>query len=356
MDIVRYLINNAEESGVTPRMVFFGGEPLTEWDSLIVPIVKFIRDDYKKPFILSMTTNGVLLTEDKVRFMHDHALESLYSIDGGKETMAVNRPFCGGDNPSDTIEANLKTVLEYNPNATARITLYQPTAGNFCADILHVQSLGFKRISVLPNLFDDWSDESIEAFRAQVEAYGEHLIAEFRAGRVPPVYEQYVRSFLNILMENKCVAEGYYQTRRACMGSGKCGFGLRGFATTDYQGNIYGCLHQEKLSPSSVFYLGDIYNGIDPSRTAALVDRCDEAPLGGQDCKNCKLSYTCDRGCVPNNYLYSGEFNVPPPMYCHYYRILLDDAIRVCSVLGNEENELFREFFSKCVKDCNRGC
>jgi radical SAM protein with 4Fe4S-binding SPASM domain len=246
-------------------------------------------------------------------------------------------------------------MLQYTPDASARITLYQPTVSNLFNDIKFIESLGFKKIRILPNLFDDWKDTSIEIFKDQIKLYGDSIIDSFRNNKEVYTFEQYTRSFFNIALINQALKKDQYQRVHSCLGCYKCGLGLRNFATSDYLGNIYGCLHQDKLNEESMFYLGDIYKGIDPKRSENLIEICDNSNLTGYDCNNCKLEYVCDRGCVPNNYLYSGSFKSPPPMYCHYYRTLLDDAIRVMTILGEEENELFKQFFDKQIRRISNG-
>ncbi len=350
-DTVQFLIGNGEKLNWEPRLVFFGGEPMTEWDELIVPIVDYIRNEYQKPFSLSMTTNMTLLTEERLKFMKDNGIVALYSIDGDADTMAVNRPFVGGKSPFDTIDAITDKVVEYDPKAAARMTLYRPTIKNLYHDLLYVTGKGFGSVSLLPNLFDHWSDDDIAEFNKQITYYGDHLIDEFRAGRSPLIFQQYSEMFYKIMLRNRCVRDGEIQTLAKCHGCGKCGFGLGHHATCDTDGNIFGCLHLGGLDTSSIFYLGDIYQGVDPDRSRALVDQCDDEVSGGLDCQNCLMSEICDRGCAPNNYLWGGKFKTPPEIYCYFYRTIMQDAIRVCNVLGKEQNELFREVFQRRVME-----
>ena len=81
-----FLIKNTEETNITPSINFFGGEPMLMWDSIIVPLTNWIRNEYKKPFSLGITTNGTLLDEEKIEFLKKNGVNLLFSIDGGKET------------------------------------------------------------------------------------------------------------------------------------------------------------------------------------------------------------------------------------------------------------------------------
>jgi len=48
---------------------FFGGEPLLCYDSIIKPTIEYCKEKYPEIFFnYNVTTNGTLLTEDKIEF------------------------------------------------------------------------------------------------------------------------------------------------------------------------------------------------------------------------------------------------------------------------------------------------
>lgn len=349
--LVQFLIKNAEACNRTPRLAFFGGEPTLEWDTLIVPIVQYIRQEYGKPFFLSMTTNITLLNEERLVFMKQNELGALYSVDGYRSTMAINRPFVSGASSFDTIDKNIDIVVKTFPRAPARITIHRDTIKNFFEDVVYVTGKNFGSVSVLPNLFDTWTPKDEELFKEQIRLYGDWLIENFRAGKKPLIFQQYGEKFFKLMLRNRCIRDGESQTLLKCKSYGKCGFGLGYHATCDTEGNIFGCLHLEALEKDSIFYLGNVSDGIDVNKTRALVDRCENEPLGGLNCKSCILEEVCDRGCVPNNYLYNGSFNTPPPTFCQFHQTIAEDAIRVISTLGLEQNHVFRESFQDRVRE-----
>ena len=53
---------------------FFGGEPLLQFDQIIVPLVEENKEVNNLTF--GITTNGVLLDEDKVDFFYKHKIDS----------------------------------------------------------------------------------------------------------------------------------------------------------------------------------------------------------------------------------------------------------------------------------------
>lgn len=349
-DIVQFLIHNSEASGRAPRLVFFGGEPTLEWDTLIIPITDYIRREYKKPFYLSMTTNLTLLNEERLQYIKDNDIACLFSIDGAEKTMGINRPFANGKNSFHLVDEKANLVTQMIPGAAARITLNKETVGNFFEDIRYVEEKGFGSISVLPDLFSNWTETQIHMMKEQIRLYGDYLIQAFRSEKTPVVFQQYSEMFFKIVLTNKCIELNRPQSLAKCHGCGKCGFGLAGHATTDYQGNIFGCLHPTPLTKESLFFLGDIYNGVDPEKSRRLVEMCDTEPLGGLACDICKLAAVCDRGCSPNNYIIVGKMNTPPETYCHFNRVLMDDALRVAKTLNRERNQCFKAFFQDRVR------
>jgi uncharacterized protein len=96
LDAIDFLMKNNPPS-MTCHVCFFGGEPLLKWDEIIVPTVEYKERIYPdRKITFSITTNCVLLTEDKIHFMKEHKIGILTSIDGAKDTQYYNRPFHNG--------------------------------------------------------------------------------------------------------------------------------------------------------------------------------------------------------------------------------------------------------------------
>jgi len=55
------------------------------WDEIIAPLTLWIREN-NFPINLSMTTNGTLLNEERIKFLKNNEVGLLLSIDGAKET------------------------------------------------------------------------------------------------------------------------------------------------------------------------------------------------------------------------------------------------------------------------------
>ncbi len=66
---------------------FFGGEPLMNFD-VVKQVVEYARSKekaYNKNFRFTITTNGILLDDDKIEFINKEMSNVVLSIDGRKE-------------------------------------------------------------------------------------------------------------------------------------------------------------------------------------------------------------------------------------------------------------------------------
>jgi uncharacterized protein len=107
---------------------FYGGEPLLEFE-LLKQIVWFAEDLVAtrgmKP-IFSITTNGTLLTDDKLHFLVQHEFDITISLDGTKELHDIYRVFKNDEHPElrigsfDVVMRNLQRFIELYPEYMKR--------------------------------------------------------------------------------------------------------------------------------------------------------------------------------------------------------------------------------------------
>lgn len=344
MDSVKFLISNAEETGQVPGINFFGGEPMVMWDDIIVPLTNWIRQEYKKPFSLSITTNGVLLNEERIKFMKDNGFGILLSIDGAKETQDYNRPYHNGKGSFDTLEPLLPNIVSSFPNVTFRSTAIPATCEHVFENIMFAKDNGFKNFFVIPNVFEEWSDEAKATLAEELNKYIDYYIDEYRSSRVPIAFSAMDDALRDIKRINYAVNNNSYRTLTNCSACGKCGLGANRYGSIHPNGNIYGC--QEMTSnegDESIFYIGNIYTGVEDDRRQALMDLFDSKVSKGPNCDACKYDHICNGGCVANNYLLTGDMNIVAPVFCWWQQIVLDGAIRIMQTLGNERNEMFKK-------------
>jgi len=110
------IIDNSSEA---PKLNigFYGGEPMIMFD-FIKKCVEYAKKEAEgKEVAFRMTTNGTLLTDDKIDFLVENNFSILISIDGPKENHDKNRIFVNsGLGSYDTIMTNIEAMKKKYPD------------------------------------------------------------------------------------------------------------------------------------------------------------------------------------------------------------------------------------------------
>lgn len=99
------------------------------------------------------------------------------------------------------------------------------------------------------------------------------------------------------------------------------------------------------LNHDSIFYLGNIYDGIDEGHVRRLVEMYDPQKVGNERCSECGLDWFCSGGCAPNNYQIYGDVHRVPEMHCIWQKAIADSAYRIMQAMSLEQNSLFQRTF-----------
>ena len=323
----------------SPHITLFGGEPTLMWDSIIVPLTKYAEE---KGVRLNMTTNGTLLTPERVDFLIDHNITFLLSMDGCKATQDSNRPMRSGGSSFDAIPMDY--VLSKRPSQPFRGTITPNSVESLYEDVLFFERSGVKDLGYMPDYFQTWNEESLKTLSEQIRLLEEHILQSFRSGTLPLLMRAYYVAFADIFRLQK---QRERRTSPDCLKGNQCGLGVSGNCSSDVYGNLYACHHIAPLTPESEGYIGHVYDGLDKSRVMALIERYDAQKVGGEKCKSCPLDPICYGGCKSNNYMICGDMHEVPEMYCYWQRSITDSAYRISVALGNEQNEFFIKTFDR---------
>ena len=100
------------------RLDFFGGEPLLAFPTLArsVRYLKSLLPAGKPQVVVTITSNGTILTDAILDFLLEHDVYLQFSIDGGRASHDRARPFKGTDRGSyDLILRNLQKIYDRDP-------------------------------------------------------------------------------------------------------------------------------------------------------------------------------------------------------------------------------------------------
>ena len=170
---------------------FFGGEPLMNWH-VVQQTIDYVHKQEKKhgkKIKMSLTTNGLLLDKEKVKYLTDNHISLILSLDGRKEMHDRMRPGVHGEGTYDEIVKNLQYCVanrkgeEYYVRGT--FTRYNM---DFTTDVIDMIDKGFPAVSMEPVVGEDTADYSIKEedlprVKAEYDRLAKLFIAREEEGR-----------------------------------------------------------------------------------------------------------------------------------------------------------------------------
>ncbi len=299
---------------------FFGGEPLMNFE-VVKQLVAYGREAEKafgKNIRFTITTNGLLLDEEKSRFINENMENVILSIDGRPEVNDRMRKTPNGRGTYDVITSKyLDFVKNRKGTYYVRGTFTRENL-DFSEDVKHLADLGFRNISVEPVV----TDPSL-AYALQEEDL-KRIFAEY--DRLADLYLQSIqegKSF-EFFHFNIDLEQGPCVYKRVA----GCGAGTEYVAVTP-EGDIYPC-HQFVGNPD--FRLGNVAEDSFENR---LYEDFNKAHIyNKEECRSCWARFYCSGGCHANAYNMNGTLAEPYQMGCKMEKKRLECAIGIRAALA----------------------
>lgn len=273
---------------------FFGGEPTLNFQ-VVKELVAYGREQEKlhdKNFRFTLTTNGVLLTEEVIEFANREMANVVLSIDGRKEVNDKMRPFAGGGGSYDVIVPKFQRLAESRGQKGYYVRgTYTHHNLDFSKDVLHLADLGFQQISVEPVVAQETDSYAIRKEDLPILCQEYDRLAEEMARRRKNGNGFQFFHFMIDLEGGPCVAKRL---------SG-CGSGTEYLAVTPW-GDLYPC-HQ--FVGNEAFLMGNVKEGV---TNEALRDKFKSCNVYAKEsCRDCFAKFYCSGGCAANAYHFQGD-------------------------------------------------
>ncbi len=297
---------------------FFGGEPLMNFD-VVKGIVFYAREkerEAQKNFRFTITTNVLLLDEEKRNFINEHMHNVVLSLDGRKQINDDVRKRVDGTGCYDRIVPLAKKMVEERKgeNYYVRGTFTRKNL-DFGADVLHLADLGFEQISVEPVVAakDSGLDIRQEDLEEACREY-ERLAWEYADRRKNGQWFNFFH-FMVDLEGGPCVAKRLRG----------CGSGTEYLAVTP-EGDLYPC-HQ--FVGQQEFLLGNLYKGLNenPVRDTFIETNVYTKP----ECNACWAKFYCSGGCAANAWQFNKDIRVPYDIGCELEKKRVECALWIKS-------------------------
>ena len=351
-----YVAKNAETDGRTPSITLFGGEPLLMWDDVIVPLIKHIRDSYIA-FNINMTTNGLLLTKEKLLFLQENKVSFMLSIDGAENGNNATRQYANGKGAFDGMEKIIDLILEMVPSTQFRMTVTPENVQYLYESVLWFHNKGVRHLRAFPNVYEDWSDDALSNLDTQLKLYNNYIYDKFNSEQHVLVFDIYDYYFKKILIKQYELETDKYRTSYFCQTCNRCGIGLLGNFMCNYKGDLFTCDRYVVPDDSNPCYVGTIENGVSADKIDKLFAVCDSEKLHNKsiDCSSCALDNVCSGGCIPVNYQITGSFTEVPSSYCCYNQIVYKNVESLLDRFDAEQRcDRFKRYFQDTAKKESR--
>jgi len=309
-------------------IAFFGGEPLLAWGRLVelagYAATAALRAGVAVRF--QVTTNGTLLTSERLDALARLDAEVAISVDGVPAAHDAARPMAGGRASGARVWEALELALALLPRLSV-IAVVDPSNVGWLGDsIAALADRGVPRVVLNPNYTACWPAPARDAWRDGYERAAEVYLASYRQGR----------PFALNVLDDKILLR--------LRGSGGplhgCGFGEWDLAVAP-SGRLYPCGRAVGTDRDASLSLGDVASGVQravpaPARVAS------DLP---EPCRGCAHRERCASRCGCANREMTGDPRMPGELLCWHERMSIPIADRVASILFAESNPAFLSRF-----------
>ncbi|MEG1686342.1 MAG: thioether cross-link-forming SCIFF peptide maturase [Angelakisella sp.] len=312
---IDFLIEKSEQRR-NLEVDFFGGEPLLNFEVVkeVVEYARSLEKAHNKVFRFTITTNGMLLDDDKIDFINREMSNVVLSIDGRREVNDRVRRRVDKTGCYDAIMPKFKRLVERRGEGQYYVRgTFTKYNLDFANDVLHLNDCGFDQISVEPVVSDPklpyaLTTDDLPAVFAEYERLSKLLLERRR--------ENKGFNFFHFMMD---LDQGPCAIKRLR----GCGAGNEYVAITP-DGDVYPC-HQFVGNPE--WRMGDVFSGtVDLAMKQQFAS---STVYGKEDCRNCWAKFYCSGGCNANSVLYSGDMRKPYKLSCELEKKRVECAIMI---------------------------
>ncbi len=310
---IDFLVENSGDR-VNLEVDFFGGEPLMNWDVVknTVAYARSIEKAAGKNFRFTLTTNGMLIDDEVIEFANREMHNVVLSLDGRPEVHDRFRKTYKGEGSYERIIPKFKKLVDSRDGEGYYMRgTYTHNNTDFAADVLHMNSLGFRELSMEPVVCPPGDPYAL------TEA------------DLPVLFEQYdllAKEMIKLRREGKPITFYHYMIdleRGPCIHKriAGCGSGSEYMAVTP-TGELFPC-HQFVNDPD--YSLGNVFDGVKRRDLCEKFKKCNV--YSHPECAECWAKFYCSGGCAANAYHATGDIGGVYEYGCKLFRHRMECAI-----------------------------
>ena len=306
-------------------VAFFGGEPLLAWDMIrrVMGEAQVLAAKRKVPAKFHITTNGLLLNEEKVKFLSERPCSLLVSLDGPEDIHNAARP--ARDLKTNSFRSTMQAMEGARGSALGRRLMARATFDTSGPQLV-------RRLEFFAGLEDDGL---IRGYSVEPAVLGEGCAgrrATVNRNALAREYHEAAEWFVSRLRAGRSAS--FFHFRKlldrilyAKHAGSECGAG-NGYVTVAPDGSIYAC-HREAGTR-----IGHVDYGFDEQPRSAWADNRIYARSG---CMTCWARYLCGGGCRQACLELAGDLHASVPERCFVQKTLLRECLWILTQLEREQ-------------------
>ncbi len=295
---------------------FFGGEPLMNFDVVkeVVEYARSIEKDHNKNFRFTITTNGVLLDDDKAAYINEHMSNVVLSLDGRPEVNDAMRQTHKGTGSYDLITPKFQKLVKERGQKDYYVRgTFTRHNMDFAKDVMHLADLGFEQISVEPvvgpvEMDYTFKEEDVPVICAEYESLARQMLQRKKDDKD-----------FNFFHFNIDLTQGPCAHKRLA----GCGTGTEYLAATP-NGDLYPC-HQ--FAGMEAFKMGTVFDGVTQTQIGDKFAKCHVYTK--PKCTTCWAKFYCSGGCAANSHNLQNDIHDVYEIGCDLQKKRIECAIGI---------------------------
>ena len=305
---------------------FFGGEPLLHFPLIreVVDAAERLGAQRGQRVAFRMSTNGLLLTPELLRFCTEHQIFFAISCDGNREAHDAQRVFPDGRGSFDALADLLPVILEHCPQTVFSSVITPASVPHLAASMDWMWDQGIRFVAHQLDFSDPtWDPEDLMPLEVQYRLLCDWYLRHTREGEY---------FYLNLIDDKlKTRVQGDFTT------APPCDFGLSKVSVAP-DGTLYPCVRFVSDDPRTAdFIIGHVNTGFTGARQYLSRRNLATKPT----CADCVYVGRCIHYCGCNNFTSTGELDQVHPLVCEHERLLIPLADTLGEQLWRERNPAF---------------
>ena len=319
-DTAKRAVDFAVTQGSPTGLLFYGGEPLLERE-VIYQTVEYAEQYRRKTghsFSYKITTNGVLLDEEFLKFAKHINMAIGFSHDGPAQDDC--RVFSDGSPSSTVLADKIPLLLRYQPYAIGMSVLDASVVHKATDIIKFLRRSGFRYMTLNLNYDAPWTQEDFAVLEREYKK-----LAKLYYNWTLREQKFYLSPFDQKILSH--VKGRAYNSDRRKMSQNQPSAAPDG---TIFPGSRY--------VDNPAFAIGDVWTGIDEKKRGIFIER---GAIPHEACRACAIQPRC-------NYAYDNlarqgnTFAIDiSPVQCAHEKLLTPIADKLAEDLYNQGSELF---------------